>query len=60
MSTLVDIKAMAKILSVKPSWIYANIQKRTGDERIPHFRVGKHLRFDPKAVSTWLDAKRSE
>lgn len=60
MSTLVDVKAMAKILSVKPSWIYVNIQKRKGDERIPHFRVGKHLRFDPKAVSTWLGERRSD
>ena len=32
MSTLVDVKAMAKILSVKPSWIYVNIQKRKGDQ----------------------------
>lgn len=55
MSTLVDVREMAKILSVKVSWIYANVQKQTGDVRIPHLRVGKHLRFEPEVVRAWLD-----
>ncbi|MFZ2446061.1 MAG: helix-turn-helix domain-containing protein [Syntrophobacteraceae bacterium] len=60
MGTLVDIKTMAKILSVKTSWIYSNIQRQTGDKQIPHIRVGKHLRFDPEAVIAALETLTAE
>ncbi|WP_327290754.1 helix-turn-helix transcriptional regulator [Streptomyces sp. NBC_01198] len=32
--------------------VYAWRKKRTGP---PGFRVGKHLRYDPDAVRTWID-----
>lgn len=57
---LVDVKIMAGILGVKTSWIYANIERQSESGRIPHLRVGKHLRFDPEAVLAWLRTRNGE
>jgi len=40
----------AELLSVKVSWIYEAC--RTG--RLPHLRVGKHLRFTRSELERWL------
>jgi excisionase family DNA binding protein len=44
----------AELLSVKVSWIYE--ASRVG--RLPHFRVGKHLRFTRSDLEGWLAARR--
>ncbi len=49
---LVDVNSMAKILDVKPSWIYAETRRKGGS--IPVLRVGKYLRFNPAEVIEWL------
>jgi len=46
---------MAEYLGVPKSWIY----DRTGpqaSEHVPHFKVGKYLRFDPESeeFQVWL------
>ena len=43
---LVDAKEISLILSVPLRWVW--MAAREG--RIPHFRVGKYMRFDPKEV----------
>lgn len=54
--TLVSIKEMAKILAVKPSWIYQRTMR--GKAAIPHIKVGKYVRFDPKEVVQFLNDKK--
>ncbi|TSB26124.1 helix-turn-helix transcriptional regulator [Streptomyces benahoarensis] len=44
---------IAALLSVPLETVYAWRKKRTGP---PGFRIGKHLRYDPAAVRTWVDS----
>jgi excisionase family DNA binding protein len=43
---------VAEILGVPVETIYQWRYKRTGP---PGFRVGRHLRFDPRALQRWVD-----
>jgi excisionase family DNA binding protein len=45
----------AQLLSVKVSWIYEAC--RVG--RLPHMRVGKHIRFTRRDLEQWLTERRS-
>jgi excisionase family DNA binding protein len=44
----------AELLAVKVSWIYEAC--RTG--RLPHLRVGKHIRFHRSDLERWLGQQR--
>ncbi len=54
---LLTVPELARQLQVKPSWIYERTRRR-GHDRVPHFRLGKYVRFDPSsaAFQTWLDS----
>jgi hypothetical protein len=54
---LVTVDELARWLRVKPSWVYERTRSR-GQDRIPHFRLGKYVRFDPSspAFQAWLAA----
>jgi excisionase family DNA binding protein len=47
---LIGVEEMAKKLDVPVSWLYA----RTRTNEVPHFKVGKYVRFDPEAVMEWI------
>jgi excisionase family DNA binding protein len=47
---LISIKEMAKKLDVPISWLYS--RTRTND--IPHYKVGKYVRFYESEVWEWL------
>jgi excisionase family DNA binding protein len=47
---LISIKEMARKLAVPASWLY--FRTRTND--IPHYKVGKYVRFDESEVWDWL------
>lgn len=47
---LIGINEMAKKLDVPPSWLYS----RTRTNEIPHFKVGKYVKFDESEVWDWL------
>ena len=47
---LIGINEMAKKLDVPVSWLYS--RTRTND--IPHFKVGKYVKFDPEKVMIWV------
>lgn len=44
----------AKLLSVKPSWIYE--ATRTG--RLPHLKIGRHLRYLRTDLEDWVKDQR--
>jgi len=47
---LIGVKEMAEKLSVPISWIYQ--RTRTGE--IPHYKIGKYVRFDEALVWEWI------
>jgi len=52
---LVDVNDLAQYLGVPTSWVY---DRTSADpQRIPHFKIGKYLRFDVKSeeFKTWLN-----
>ena len=40
-------------MRVPASWVYDRTRRR-GTEQIPHYKLGKYLRFDPAEVKAWL------
>lgn len=44
--SLLDAHTMARLLGVKPSWLL----QRAREHRIPHYRIGKYIRFDPAEI----------
>ena len=53
--SLIGIKEMAVKLKVPVSWLYS----RTRTNKIPHYKLGKYVRFDESDVFEWLK-KQSE
>ena len=44
---------LSALLGVPLETVYQWRRKRTGP---PGFRVGKHLRYDPNAVGSWIES----
>jgi excisionase family DNA binding protein len=44
-------------LKVSPSWVYNALRQR-GPHPLPHFKMGRYLRFSWHAVSAWLHSQR--
>jgi excisionase family DNA binding protein len=51
---LLDADAVAQLLSVKPSWIYEAVRSR----RIPHVKIGRHIRFVRTDLEAWIAQER--
>ena len=51
---LLDAVAAAGLLSVKPSWIYEAVR----DGRLPHIKVGRHIRFLRSDLEDWVLTRR--
>jgi excisionase family DNA binding protein len=46
----------AEYLGVRPSWVYEQARNR----RLPHLKLGKHLRFLQEDLDAWIAARRIE
>jgi excisionase family DNA binding protein len=57
MKELIEIKELARRLSVPVTFIYDRTRKNSPDP-IPHLKIGKYVRFDPEAVVQWLELHR--
>jgi excisionase family DNA binding protein len=51
---LLDTVAAARLLSVRPSWIYEAV--RAG--RLPHLKIGRHIRFLRSDLEDWVVTRR--
>lgn len=51
---LLDPSAAAELLAVRPSWVYEAV--RAG--RLPHVKVGRHLRFVRSDLDRWVERQR--
>jgi len=47
---LIGIKEMASKIDVPVSWLYS----RTRTNEIPHYKVGKYVKFDAEKVMKWI------
>jgi excisionase family DNA binding protein len=54
---LLDVKEAAALLNVPVSWIYQHVRARTED-KLPHLKLGKYLRFSALALTKWLESRQ--
>ena len=50
----VDVGELARLLGVKPSWVYGKVASK----EIPHVHVGRYVRFIVADVVAWLGGDR--
>ena len=48
---LYTVQEVAALLSVPVSWVYSHVA--SGD--MPHVKVGRYVRFYPRAVMAWVE-----
>lgn len=53
-SHAMKVSELAEILNVSRAFLY----RLAADRRLPSFRLGGAVRFDPKAVAAWLRKDR--
>ena len=51
---LLDAAAAAHLLGVRPSWIYEAVR----DARLPHVKIGRHIRFLRSDLEEWVLTQR--
>src|ERR1700730_14430138 len=53
---LLTVEEVAALLKVSPSWVYEHTRSRGTPraERLPHIKIGKYVRFDPRSVREFL------
>jgi len=51
---LLTVSEVATALKVPVSWVYERT-RRSGTDQIPHFKLGKYLRFRWSTVQKWLE-----
>lgn len=51
---LLTPKQAAELLNVKPSWIKSMVFRG----QIPFLKLGKHVRFCPKAIEKWVEERK--
>jgi excisionase family DNA binding protein len=58
---LLTVDDVAALLKVSRSWVYDRTRARhsTSSERLPHIKIGKYVRFDRRAVETFLERCRT-
>ncbi len=56
MEPLLSIKQLSSVLNVPVSWIYDRTRKGSV-EPIPHYKIGKYVRFDVREVVAYLKNK---
>lgn len=54
MPALVDMAAVADSLGVG----VRHIQRLVAERKIPFVKVGRYVRFDAEAITTWVDERR--
>jgi excisionase family DNA binding protein len=55
MKTLINIHQMASILGLPISWLY----RRTCEGTMPHYKLGKYVRFDPEEVLAFIKKRET-
>jgi predicted DNA-binding transcriptional regulator AlpA len=58
---LLTVDDVAALFKVSKSWVYEHTRTRGAprSERIPHVKIGKYVRFDPRLVRAFIDRQMS-
>jgi excisionase family DNA binding protein len=56
---LLTVQEVAAFLRVPTSWVYERTRRR-GRERLPHIKMGKHLRFRTAEIKQYLGTSRRD
>jgi Helix-turn-helix domain len=56
-SLLLTVQEVACLLNVPVSWVYERSRRR-GPDRLPHFKIGKYIRFEVCALTEFIERKR--
>ena len=51
---LLTVQGVAELLRLPVSWVYARTRERSRNV-LPHFKLGKYIRFKKSEVLAWLD-----
>ena len=56
---LLTVDDVAALLKVTPSWVYEHTRSRAmpRSERLPHIKIGKYVRFEPRALRAFIEKK---
>ena len=56
---LLTVDEVAAILRVSKSWVYEHTRSRgtPRSDQLPHVKIGKYVRFDPRVVREFLDRR---
>ena len=56
---LPTVEEVAALLKVSKSWVYEHTRARgtPRSEQLPHVRLGKYVRFDPRSVRAFLERR---
>jgi hypothetical protein len=46
--TLLTVDEMAQIFKVSRTWVCEHVRPRYVRDRLPHIKLGKYVRFEPK------------
>ena len=49
-----DIKRLSELTGLPRSWLYSQAESGL----LPHYKLGKYLRFHVSEIETWLEAQR--
>ena len=54
---LLTVDDVAALLKVSKSWVYEHTRSRgrPRSEQLPHIKVGKYVRFDPRTLRTFIE-----
>ncbi len=55
---LLTVEQIAEMWQLPRSWIYERTRRR-GLEQLPHFKMGKYLRFKEEAVQEYLERQKA-
>jgi hypothetical protein len=56
-SLLLTVEEVACLLHVPVSWVYERSRRR-GPGKLPHFKIGKYLRFEVRALTDFIQRQR--
>ena len=55
-SDFLDIQDLSQLLRIKPSTLYSMVEKKM----IPHYKVGRMVRFKRSEIDQWMEGNREE
>ena len=59
---LLTVEDVAALLKVSKSWVYEHTRARSAprsEQQLPHVKIGKYVRFDPRLVRAFIDRQMS-